>query len=136
MKNIGREDIEIKSIARLGNYSSKKQEEGKCRPLKICFHSVENRDSVMRNLFKLKNTTDDDLSSIQVKYDLLPSEREHWQEMIQEAKRRSTNEVFWLVRGPPWALRLESTKPRPKNTPAQTTAHPNTIQAPANTAQS
>ena len=64
----------------------------------------------MRNLFKLKDCSDDDLKNIQVGYDLSKTEREKVQAKIEEAKSKSNDQDFWTVRGPPWALRLIKTE--------------------------
>ena len=109
---IERQDIEVKNIFRLGQFHSDKNNEGKCRPIKLSFYNRSDRDSVMRNLFKLKETTDNDIKKIQVGYDLTKEEQDRVKSKIEEAKALSTDEVFWRVRGPPWALRMIDTKRR------------------------
>ena len=100
LKAIDREDIEVKGVYRLGKFDEEKHNEGKCRPIKVSFHSKQNRDSVMLNLFKLKDTTGPDLANLQVGYDLSPAERDAVAEKVREAKDRSDDQYFWRVRGP------------------------------------
>ena len=120
LKAIDREDIEVKGVYRLGKFDEEKHNEGKCRPIKVSFHSKQNRDSVMLNLFKLKDTTGPDLANLQVGYDLSPAERDAVAEKVREAKDRSGDQYFWRVRGPPWALWLVKSKRRQMTTPPVT----------------
>ena len=117
LKAIDREDIGVKGVYRIGKFDEEKHNEGKCRLIKVSFHSKQNRDSVMLNLFKLKDTTGPDLANLQVGYDLSPAERDAVAEKVREAKDRSDDQYFWRVRGPPWALRLVKSKRRQMTTP-------------------
>ena len=99
-----REDLEIKATLRLGQFNADGHDAGKCRPLKVVFHSKNDRDSVLRNTFKLGSTTDEELKNINVAYDLSPAERDARKAKIDEAKANSTDTHFWRVKGPPWNL--------------------------------
>ena len=120
---IERSDIEIKSMFRLGNFSEENNKKGVFRPLKVMFYNKTDRDSVMRNLFKLKHNKDEDVDKIQVGYDMTKEERAKVKEKVAEAIAKGTDEVFYSVRGPPWALHLVQKKRRPgtnQATPVQT----------------
>ena len=78
------------------------------RPMKVVMYNKEGRDSVMRNLHRLREAAMP-FKNFSVGYDMTIVEREELRKKIEEAKERnlSQNEFFWKVRGPPWALKLK-----------------------------
>ena len=106
MQEIERSDIEIKGMFRVGAFKAEENKTRKPRPLKICFHTKFDKESVMRNLYKLKESTEAEVKDIQVGHDLSRTERDMVKDKIEEAKNKGTETDFWAVRGPPWALRL------------------------------
>ena len=64
----------------------------------------------MRNLFKLKDSSNDQIKNLKVGYDLSEIERDLVRQKIEEAKQKSTPEVFMAVRGNPWNLHLVARK--------------------------
>ena len=111
---INRNDIQIKTFFRLGKFDSEKHKQGKCRPIKIMLHSKEDRDSTMRNAFKLSNTDEETVKGIHLGYDMTLDERKAVEEKIAEANEKNANRThfWWKVRGPPRALRLKREKRR------------------------
>ena len=103
---IGCDDYEVKGMFRLGKFVQADHDKGKIRPLKICFYNKDIKESVMRNLFKLKASNDPQIKNLQVGQDLSKSDRDAYRDKVEEAKAKSTDEVFWVVWGPPGALRL------------------------------
>ena len=85
--------------------------------------SKYDKESVMRNLYKMKDSADANINKLQVGYDMSQDERESVKAKIAEAKAKGTDEVFWAVRGPPWALRLVKTERR-RTSPASPTGPP------------
>ena len=75
LKAINRENIQVQSTFRLGRFDDAKHNQGKCRPLKITLHSKNDRDSVIKNAFKLGSVTDDELKKVNIQYDLSPLEK-------------------------------------------------------------
>ena len=114
LKELNREDIEVKGIMRLGKFDSDSHKDGKCRPIKLVLYSKGDRDSVMRNAFKLGETDKDDLKNIKLGYDLSQTERSEIKAKIDEAKSKSDEQFFYRVRGPPWSLRLQRVTRRQK----------------------
>ena len=100
-------DLEPKNIFRLGRFDHEKDQDGKCRPLRLIFESKEDRDRVLRNRYKLGEWEDESpLKKVQLNYDLSKEERQEVNNKLSEAKTKtnSQEEYFWKVRGPPWAL--------------------------------
>ena len=114
LKELNRDDIEVKGIMRLGKFDSGSHKDGKCRPIKLVLYSKGDRDSVMRNAFKLGETDKDDLKNIKLGYDLSQTERSEIKAKIDEAKSKSDEQFFYRVRGPPWSLRLQRVTRRQK----------------------
>ena len=112
LKAINRSDIQVKTFFRLGRFESDKHQQGKCRPVKIVLHSKEDRDSIMRNAFKISETEDESVRGIHLGYDMTLDERKAVEEKIAEANEKNANstQFWWKVRGPPWALRLKREK--------------------------
>ena len=115
LNEIDRADIEIKALFRVGRYNNEKTQEGKCRPIKVIFHSKEDQESVMRNAYKLSNSDDENLKKVRLSQDYTKDERRLIDDKIKEAKAKSTDQVFWLVRGPPWNLWLKKLTKQTKN---------------------
>ena len=111
---INRNDIQIKPFFRLGKFDCEKHKQGKCRPIKIMLHSKEDRDSIMRNAFKLSDTDEETVKGIHLGYNMMLDERKAVEEKIAEANEKNANSThfWWKVRGPPWALRLKREKRR------------------------
>jgi hypothetical protein len=106
--------VEIKAFFRLGRFDNEKHKEGKIRPLKVLLQSKEDRDQVMRNLFKLNSSDNPSIKETHIGYDLNENQRDIVTEKINEAKAltNSQPDYFWKVRGPPWALWLKREKKR------------------------
>jgi hypothetical protein len=83
---LGLEDIETKAIFRLGRYDINKHENGKSRPLKVLFHTKENRDQIMRNVFKLRNAPAK-LQSLSIAHDLTLTERDELKKKLRKQKK-------------------------------------------------
>jgi hypothetical protein len=100
------EELECKTMYRLGRFDIDKSKDGKSRPLKIVMHNKNSRDRIMRNLFKLKDAPPD-TKKLSISYDLTQTEREELAKKIQEAKVKSdSSDTFvWKIRGPPWAMK-------------------------------
>ena len=104
LQTIECQNYQIKGMFRLGQFDS--EDRGKCRPIQICFYKKPDKKSLMRNIYKLNDTSDVEIKNLKVDYDLSKPERDAVREKIEEAKIKSTLEVFMAVRGPSWALRL------------------------------
>ena len=76
------------------------------RPLKVCFNNKSDKESVLRNLHKLKTCSDLKIKGLSIGHDLSETDRKLYKEKVDEAKRLSTDTDFWVVRGPPGAPRL------------------------------
>ena len=113
LQHIGCSDIEVKGMFRVGKFDSDKNKGNKPRPLKICLYNKNERDSLMRNLFKLKDSSDTELKTIQIGYDMSSDERNQYKIKVEEAKQKTTDQDFYVVRGPPWALRVVKSNRRP-----------------------
>ena len=83
---MNRDDIEVKGIMRLGKFDLDSHKDGKCRPIKLVLYNKGDRDSVMRNAFKLGETDKDDLKNIKLGYDLSLTERSETKAKIDGAK--------------------------------------------------
>ena len=114
LKELNRDDIQVKGIVRLGKFDLDSHKDGKCRPIKLVLYSKGDRDSVMRNAFKLGETDKDDLKNIKLGYDLSQTERSEIKAKIDEAKCKSDEQFFYQVWGPPWSLRLQRVTRRQK----------------------
>ena len=112
LETTGCGEYQVKGMFRLGKFNQQDYDKGKHRPLKVCFHSKSDRDSVHRNLYKMKSCEIQEIKNLQIGYDLSKTEREVVRDKVQEAKDKSTDQVFWVVRGPPWALYLARSTPR------------------------
>jgi len=66
---------------RLGRWS-----EDKVRPLLVAFRNLEQKESIMSNLRKLKQPIDR-FKGISISHDLHPKERQEIKQMIDEAKQ-------------------------------------------------
>ena len=110
LEEVGLDQVQIKGMFRLGKFNPEDSKDGKTRPLKICFNNKYDKESVMRNLYKLKGKTDGELSEIRIGHDLTQEERDMVKAKIEEAKKLTTTTVFYKVRGPPWALRFVTEK--------------------------
>ena len=115
LQHIGCSDIEVKGMFRVGKFDSDKNKGNKPRPLKICLYNKNERDSLMRNLFKLKDSSDTELKTIQIGYDMSSDERNQYKIKVEEAKQKTTDQDFYVVRGPPWALRVVKSNRRPSS---------------------
>lgn len=109
---IGLNDIQVKATFRIGRFNEEKHDEGKCRPLKVVLFNKSDKDSMMRNAFKLNDSSDAEIRSIHVGHDLTVEERQTVNETLEKAKElnRSQNQFFYKVRGPPWKLWLKKEK--------------------------
>ena len=108
LSEMGREEIEVRSVIRLGRFDQDLHSQGKSRAIKAFLNNKEERDSVMRNAYKLGQSNNEALKNAQICYDLTQEEQKTYQSTVQEAKDKtaSQDKFFWKVRGPPWALRM------------------------------
>ncbi len=81
---------------------------GKARPLKVAMADEDDKIQVLVNSNKLKNAPEP-FKSVSVACDMSKEEREENKQLVQEAKRLSSQEsgnFIYLVRGPPWDRRI------------------------------
>ena len=90
-------NVSTKQILRLGKEST-----GKNRPLKVIMKTLEDKNTIMSNLNKLKNA-DESFRGISVRDDYTIEERQLIKTMAEEAKRKNETEkvTYWKVRGTP-----------------------------------
>ena len=107
MSELGISENYISRYDRLGKFDADKARNGKSRPLRVRFATIENKDEVMRSLKKLANAPES-LKRISVKHDLSMNERQAVKEKIEEAKQKTadSDEFAYLVRGQPWNRKL------------------------------
>ena len=81
---------------RVGRFEANQNsgERSKPRPLKICLFNKHERDSLMRNLVKLKTSTDPKLIKMYAMYDLSVSVRQLVEEKTLDAQNKSNDQVF------------------------------------------
>ena len=83
------------------------QNNGKKRPVKVCFKSVFDKRVFLSNLYKLKNSEFDEIN---VRHDLTEDERKTTKKLLTEASNRNESEkpegFLYRVRGPPYAQRI------------------------------
>lgn len=120
LRTIEREEIQVKAVHRMGRFNGEKHAEGKRRPLKVVLLNKSDKDSVLRNSFKLK---DSDLKEMHLGLDMTREERKLVTDKIDEANNLNNTqaEITYRVRGPPWSMWL---KPFRKTTPANNTEPP------------
>jgi len=85
------EDSDIEKMYRLGHW-----EDGKTRPHLVTFKNLEQKETVMANLRKLKERTTK-FQNVCIAHDLSPKERQEIKDMVNDAKREhaasSTDDV-------------------------------------------
>ena len=126
-------DTEVKFVNRVGE----KPKDGKPRPMIIGFRDVSIRDSILKNTFKLKNSS---FSHIRIVPDLTKLQRNEEQELTEEATQRNNNmsepeslNFEWRLVGQKGAKRLQKVKKlkRPRQTsPPQRNTRPRTENPP------
>ena len=90
------------SVLRLGNVPEVSSS-NKIRPLKIKFHSPEEKEKMMSRLSNLKRA-EDKFRKISITDDYTIEERQEIKKFVDEAKRRNATEVgdfYWRTRGCP-----------------------------------
>ena len=118
-------DTEVKFVNRVGE----KPKDGKPRPMIIGFRDISIRDDILKNAFKLKNST---FSHVRVVPDLTKMQRTEEQELFEEAGNRNENmtepdslNFEWRVVGQKGAKRLQKVRklkrPRPASPPQRST---------------
>ena len=76
------EDTDVEKMFRLGCW-----EDGKMRPLLVTFKNLEQKETVMANLRKLKErTTTGKFQNIGIAHDFSPKERQQIKDMVNDAK--------------------------------------------------
>ena len=125
LDQIDRNDIEVKTVFRIGSFDPEKYQAGKCRPLRVVLHNKTDKESVMRNAYKLSRSDNDKLRKAKIVHDLTKDERKVVEDKIKEAKKKSDDQVFWLVRGPPWNLWLKKQVRQPQDPQSKTSLKPN-----------
>ena len=107
MKEIGFNDIEIDRFDRLGKYDPEKAKDGKARPIRVRLESKQKKQEITGSLKNLARAPEI-FRKVSVKHDLSQSERDLVKQKIEEAKNKTneSDEFAYLVRGPPWNLKL------------------------------
>ena len=78
--------------------------EAKPRPLLVTLGSIEMRDDIFRNAYKLRGDR-----TISFSYDLTLLERDEYKRLIEDAKTKTKNDkegAFYKVKGPPWDRKI------------------------------
>lgn len=103
----------VKNALRLGSRKTGIEQ----RPLKIELEKYVDKEEIMRNLFKLKNS-DEKFKKVSVAHDLTGEQMKLVKQKVQEAdektKQDESSEWSWKVRGPPWDLRIAKVKRQTK----------------------
>ena len=96
--------IKAKKIIRLGTY-----DQTKTRPLLVSLDSHSDKEKIMANTAKLKNTAHKDIS---IGHDLTKTQREEYKTLIREAQEKSTNTSTYRVVGSPgfWKVKEKINK--------------------------
>ena len=106
-------DIDIEEIIRIGKYlengTERRSEErgspAKPRPMLVTINGGLKR-RIMRNLYRLKETTNQIFKKVGVCHDMSREEREREIELRREARDKNEQEKesgnFYVVRGNPW----------------------------------
>jgi len=100
------EILDPKKPIRLGR---KNEIVGNPRPVLIKVKSREDVDRIMRNARKLKNSVNP-YKKIIIAHDMTKTERENAKALSIKAKEKSSGEDQYVVRGPPWNLRIVKKK--------------------------
>ena len=95
-------DIKLASTNRIHILTEEREENGKYRPLKTRFHTIEERNKVLQNLHKLRSFN---IFNIRITEDLTKTERDlikSWWKKANEKNIQSRDKSFqWKVRGSP-----------------------------------
>ena len=112
--NIENKQWKLKDVRRIGEKNGAQD-----RPLKVTFNSVEEKNTIMNNLKKLKDFPQ--YSKISINNDYTYNERMLIREWVSEAKRRNEADTrfTWKLRGTP-GTRLELRKFRKRNEETRT----------------
>ena len=96
------EDTQMISSDRLGKFDKEKEDKGKHRPIKVRFVSNQDRDKVLRNLFRLRDA-EAKLNKLSIRQDLNESQRAELNAKLAEAyeKTKTSQTKVYRVRGNP-----------------------------------
>lgn len=106
--------IQTTKIVRIGKLKPPSEEAhgesaAQCRPLKVCFNSVDDKRKFLSNLFYLKNATES-FKLVQVNHDLTDEDRILTKQLLKEAYDKNQTEkpetFLYKVRGPPGAIKV------------------------------
>ena len=88
--------IKVGKVVRIG-----KEEEIKTRPIKVNFHTLVEKEIIMKNLKKLKDLTQ--YMGVYITEDYTVAERQMVRLWVEEARKRSSNSqnYVWKVKGTP-----------------------------------
>ncbi len=98
----------ITKIDRIG----KTQSEGKCRPIRVIFESIDPKLALFKNMHYIKSSPK--YEKVGVANDLTKTERENekrlWNEAQKLQKGAKGKDFLYKVRGPPWARKVVEIK--------------------------
>ena len=95
-------EIDILSVDRLGTYDEDRMRDNKPRPIKVRFHSKEDRDQVLKNLHHLKYAFGT-LRALSIRQDLSLQQRNELNAKLKDAYERTSASptTVYRVRGGP-----------------------------------
>ena len=116
MAHIKCEGTEIVSTDRLGKFDQEREDKGKHRPIKVRFTSNQDRDKVLKSLFRLRSA-EPKLNNLSIRQDLNDAQRNELNAKLTEAHEKSKNsqEFVYRVRGKPGEYQIKEFPKRQKD---------------------
>ena len=107
LDHIGCSEAEVVYAERLGQFNSERCEERKFRPIKVRLSKQEDREKILKNLYKLR-TADENIKNLSIRQDLNNAQRAELRQITDEAIQKSRESTTWhyRVKGGPGNYKL------------------------------